>query len=121
LSLVLAFLLGVIVDVFSNTPGLHASATVFLAFIRPYILNRLEPNAGYGTQKMVGRKSMGWVWFMTYALLGVVAHHLFYFFVEVFTLQHFFQTITRIVASGLASLLVIFIHQTLPQRTKLRN
>jgi len=116
LSLILAFAMGISIDVFANTPGLHASATVFLAFIRPYILNRLEPNAGYGTQKTVNRKSMGWMWFMTYALLGVVSHHLFYFFVEVFTLEHFGQTLIRILASGLVSMLLVFVHQTLPSR-----
>ncbi|MGL5957991.1 MAG: rod shape-determining protein MreD [Phocaeicola sp.] len=33
-----AFLLGLGVDVFGNTPGIHAAALTVLAFIRPYLL-----------------------------------------------------------------------------------
>ena len=33
-SIVLAFFLGLVIDVFSNTPGIHASASVLVAFIR---------------------------------------------------------------------------------------
>jgi len=116
LSLLLAFIMGLTIDIFSNTPGLHASATVFLAFLRPYILNRLEPNAGYGTQRNVTKKTMGWAWFLIYAILGIAAHHFFYFFVEVFTLAHFTQTIMRVFASALVSMILVFIHQSLLAR-----
>ena len=30
-----AFFLGLAIDIFSNTPGMNAAATVFLAFVRP--------------------------------------------------------------------------------------
>ena len=32
------FLLGMIIDIFSGTPGLNAAATVFMAFFRPNII-----------------------------------------------------------------------------------
>lgn len=35
LLLLLGFFLGLLVDIFSNTPGFHASATTFLAFCAP--------------------------------------------------------------------------------------
>ena len=37
--LILAFLLGLTIDIFNNTMGIHAFATVFAAFIRPTIIN----------------------------------------------------------------------------------
>ena len=48
LLLVVAFLLGLSIDLFSQTPGIHAFATVFMAFFRPFILNVLSPRDGYG-------------------------------------------------------------------------
>ena len=32
-----AFSLGLVVDLFMNTPGLHAASCVFMAFLRPYL------------------------------------------------------------------------------------
>src|SRR5674476_97570 len=37
LLLGLSFLLGISIDIFTNTPGIHAGATVLLGFMRPGI------------------------------------------------------------------------------------
>ena len=39
----LAFLLGISVDLFTNTPGMHSTATVLMAFLRPYVLSIIAP------------------------------------------------------------------------------
>ncbi|MDP4267135.1 MAG: rod shape-determining protein MreD, partial [Bacteroidota bacterium] len=39
--LVIGFITGITVDMFSNTLGMHTTATVFMAFCRPFILNML--------------------------------------------------------------------------------
>ena len=41
--IIIAFFIGLSVDVFSNTAGLHASACVLIAFLRSYILKILFP------------------------------------------------------------------------------
>ena len=38
-----AFFLGLTVDIFSDTPGMNAAATVFLAFVRPTFLRLFTP------------------------------------------------------------------------------
>src|SRR5690606_17421519 len=38
LLLLLGFLTGLIMDIFLNTIGMHAGATTFMAFLRPFIL-----------------------------------------------------------------------------------
>ena len=38
-----AFFLGLIIDVFSDTPGMNAAATVALAFLRPFVLHLFTP------------------------------------------------------------------------------
>ena len=40
-QLLLAFVAGLIVDIFSNTWGMHAAATTLVAFVRPYLLKLL--------------------------------------------------------------------------------
>ena len=38
-----AFFLGLVIDVFSDTPGMNAAATVLLAFLRPLLLRLFVP------------------------------------------------------------------------------
>ncbi|MBK6818574.1 MAG: rod shape-determining protein MreD [Bacteroidetes bacterium] len=39
LTMLLGFMVGITMDLFSNTPGVHASACVVLGYVRPYLLN----------------------------------------------------------------------------------
>ena len=43
-----SFLLGMVVDIFSGTPGLNAAATVFMAFMRPLIIGITTRKSGNG-------------------------------------------------------------------------
>ena len=47
LLLLTAFLTGLIIDLFSGSPGMHAGATVLAAFSRPLVLRLIAPRDGY--------------------------------------------------------------------------
>ena len=66
LILFLSFFIGIGVDMFSNTMGLHAAASVFMGFCRPYLLKVLAPREGYGAESKPGLKAMNLRWFITY-------------------------------------------------------
>ena len=38
-----AFFFGLTIDIFADTPGMNAAATVFLAFVRPTFLRLFTP------------------------------------------------------------------------------
>lgn len=120
LLLILAFTLGLIIDAFQNTPGIHASATVFLAFMRPYFLRYIAPRDGYEPGSLPIPAHFGFLWFFKYAVFGVVSHHLFYFFVEAFTFKDIFATLWRVILSSIFTLLFIMIAQLFGQ-TKMRH
>lgn len=80
-----AFAMGMLVDLFYNTPGVHASASIFTAFIRPLILYRLTPRGGYTAVHAPNKEKMGWPWFLRYAAFLLAFHLFFYFSVESFT------------------------------------
>lgn len=108
--LISAFLLGLSVDVFSNTLGIHAFATVFIAYVRPLVIglitNREEDMSDYP-----GLNQNGVAWFLYYITLMVVIHHSVLFFVEVFTFTNFMGTLLRIVLSSVSSIFVIVLSQ----------
>ena len=111
LLLSLAFVLGISIDVFANTPGLHASATVLMAFLRPVVLDYFAPRDGYvpGTFPRIYYYGIGW--FFQYAAILIFAHHFFLFYIEVFRLSDFFITFRRVFFSGIFTLFLVVISQ----------
>lgn len=113
LLLVLSFVMGITIDMFGNTQGLHASATVFLGFLRPYMLNLIAPRDGYefGTKPSISQ--MGFNWFITYASILVFIHHFTFFFLEAFKFSEFFRTLFKVIASSAFTLMLIILTQYL--------
>ncbi|MAY84608.1 MAG: rod shape-determining protein MreD [Flavobacteriales bacterium] len=111
LLMAVSMLLGLSVDIFSNSVGMHASACVFLAFCRPYILQSLAPRDGYETDQVPDIKTLGLNWFLAYAGICVLLHHLFLFYVEIFRFDDFFSTLGRVISSSIFTLILIIIAQ----------
>jgi rod shape-determining protein MreD len=111
LLLLSGFLLGLSVDIFSNTLGLHASASVFMAFMRPYVLRIISPRDGYESGTFPRVFYYGLTWFLKYAVILVVMHHLFLFYFEVFRLSEFFRTLLRVILSTSFSTIIIVLSQ----------
>jgi len=117
-SLFLGFLLGLSIDFFSGTWGMHASATVFLAFCRPFVLKIMAPREGYEFGQTASIRDMGFSWFISYAAILTVLHHTFLFFVEVFRFSEILQTLGRVILSSVFTLLLILMSQYLSYREK---
>src|SRR5438128_2469682 len=58
---------GLVMDLFSSTPGMHMSACVLMAFARSYVLRALAPREGYPSNTRPTVNDMGMAWFITYA------------------------------------------------------
>lgn len=114
--LVTAFLLGFIVDVFTNTLGVHSGASVLTAFLRPFVLQYFAPRDGYEVRTYPRVHYYGLLWFLKYSAILVSAHHLFLFFVEAFTFDNFFVTISRALLNILFSLFMIVFSQYIVYR-----
>lgn len=108
-----AFLLGIAVDTFANTPGLNAAACVLMAFARPFVIDAIST----GTEFMIGHspslRNQGFKWFAYYAILLVLIHHISLFYLEIFRFTEFFQTLLRVLLSSVFTLLLVFIAEYL--------
>ena len=111
LVLVLSFFLGISVDMFADTGGLHAAASVLLGFLRKPILRLVSPREGYDVNHKPTIQQFGFGWFFTYAGILVFVHHLFLFYMEAFRFSEFFSTFFRVILSSLFTLVLIFISQ----------
>ncbi|TPE44993.1 hypothetical protein [Pontibacter mangrovi] len=120
--LILGFLIGFTVDVFYDTMGIHAAASVLLAFLRPHVLNLLTPRDGYDNSDTVNIHVMGSGWFLSYAFTLILFHHLAVFFLETLTLQTLWYTLAKTVLSTLFTGIVVVIIQLLffsPKRERI--
>lgn len=82
LLLILAFLTGLTVDIFSNTGGLHALATTLVAFIRPFWVKIAIPRSNYDDLSNIKLKEIEFGQFMAYCSLLLLVHHFSLFLAE---------------------------------------
>jgi hypothetical protein len=118
LLLLSSFALGLSVDFFSNTLGLNAAASVFMAFCRPGVLKLLKSKREYEPGIQPGIKDLGFSWFFFYSLILVVLHHSALFFLEIFSFSEIRQTIYRILLSSAATMVLVFLMQFLFSRSE---
>ncbi len=105
--LIIAFLTGFLIDIFSGTPGLHASATVLAGFVRPFVLRIIAPRDGYESGQSPSMLTYGFRWYLLYAGIIILIHHTALFYLEVFRFAEFFRTLIRVLLSSLFSVTFI--------------
>ena len=102
----LSFIMGLVIDTFTNTPGMHAAACTFAGFFRQPLINLLigkelpmDLSPSYRTFGVSG--------FFRYTLIFVLIHHLFLFLIESFTLFDPLFLALRIGASVITTTILI--------------
>ena len=111
IQLLSGFALGLTMDLFTGTAGMHTAASVLVAFVRPYLLDLLAPRDGYEPETFPRINYYGFLWFLKYTLIIVFIHHLALFYLEVFQLKLFFSTLLRVILSSLLSASTIVLSQ----------
>ncbi|MBK9718576.1 MAG: hypothetical protein IPQ02_03240 [Saprospiraceae bacterium] len=111
--LVIAFCSGIFVDLFYGTIGVHASACLWMASVRPIVLKYLEPKSGYSVDQNPNSYNLGIFWFLQYASLLMGVYIFCYFILEVFTFVYFGEILIKTLLSFVVSIFIIFIMQIL--------
>jgi len=107
LLIALGFLIGIVVDMFYHTPGVHAAAGTFSAFMRPFILNLMAPRGGYNLNDSPTMVKFGFLWFAGFAASILFLHLFFYYSMEVFTPVKLGDISLRTIFSFFASIIFI--------------
>ncbi len=113
LLLILGFITGLTIDIFSGTMGMHATATTLAAYSRPYILTLFSPRDGYESRTAPTLKYYDISWIIRYSIIIILIHHSSLFFVEVFRFSGFFYTMLRILTSSTFTFILVIISQLL--------
>jgi rod shape-determining protein MreD len=112
--MLLAFLLGLSLDYFTSTPGLHAAPCVLIAYLRPFLINLLISQEGAElnyTEPSI--KSMGMAPYSFYVLVFTFIHHAYLVFIEWMEFGNILYFLGKVTATTAVSLLLIFITEML--------
>ncbi|NNE30654.1 MAG: hypothetical protein HKN16_13525 [Saprospiraceae bacterium] len=110
---VVGFLTGLSVDIFYSSPGIHAAASVFTAYMRPTLLKIFEPRGGYAANQSPTKHQVGIGVFIRYAAAFLFLHLIFYFSVQAFSFVYIKEILLRTTFSFLVSLVFIVLYQYL--------
>jgi len=111
LLMALGFIMGFTIDIFYDSLGMHAFATVFIMYLRNYWLKLITPQGGYDSNAMPVMSMNGVQWFLIYVTPLLFLHHALLFFIEAGGFRLFWFTLWKAVASTLLTTLLIVIFQ----------
>lgn len=80
--LIWAFVLGLTIDIFQNSHGINAAASVFMAFSRPFVINLLTLQRDFGDEDTPSIRDRGSQWYIFYSLILLLVHHFIVFMLE---------------------------------------
>jgi len=106
----IAFFLGLTVDLFYDSLGVHAAACTLIAYLRIYILNVISPVEGYGKDSLTAYV-YGLPWFLTYLGIFLFIHLITLYSIEAFSFVYIKEILLRTIFSFIASMFLISIGQ----------
>lgn len=114
-----SFFLGLIMDMFLNSGGIHAAACVTLAYFRPFFFKfAFGISYEYQTIKIIGNLTRERISFLASTILF---HHLILFFLEIFKITFFFKILSKTLLSTIFTLIMCLMIVYLLKPIKKRN
>lgn len=111
----LSFLIGLTIDLFLDTGGIHAAASVFIAYARPVILK-----TSFGTiyeHQSIKFNSVDFGSKLTYFTLLTVTHHFILFSLEIFSISRILFIFQKTLFSSIFTILLSIIVTIIFSRT----
>jgi rod shape-determining protein MreD len=116
-GLVLAsFFLGLILDIFSNSGGIHTTASIILAYYRPHLFKfAFGLSYEYQTVKLIDVLSPER---FSFILFSVLLHHIVLFLLEAFQVSFLLDVLIRTILSSIFTIILCIIIIYLIKPTK---
>ena len=112
--LLVGFILGLVVDTFTNLPGINAAACVLLAMMQPIYLNLFIPRDQQDERSLLPSVStLRWEGFLKFALFCVLTHHFTLLVLEFFSVADIWGLLLRVLGCTLLTMFVILVFELL--------
>ena len=108
-----AFLLGFSIDLFSGSLGFHSTATILIAFVKPFIGKITIPHNILGDTDKITLKKVGNKAYITFSFFLILIHNSCLFITEHLSVN--LALFGKIMASSLVTLIIVLITQLFQQ------
>ena len=115
LFLLISFILGLTIDMFGDSGGVHAAACTVIAFFRPIAL-RTVFGLSYEFQT-VKLSNVGFGERLAYVTIMVLTHHIILFSLEIFNFSHILLIIQKTLFSSLFTIVITMLVLVLFRRS----
>ncbi len=106
-DMLIGALVGLVMDVFCNSLGVHTAACILVMFIRPYLIGALV-NDKDRLNEQISLRSIGMEAILRYVVIMVIIHHLMVFALAAWSWSHIgFVLLETLVSSLITSLIII--------------
>ena len=120
-ALFIGAITGLVVDVFSDSLGIHMAACILLMYVRYYLVGWITPQGGYDSNALPTIRSMGLQWYLTYAIPLIFIHNVCLFYTEAGESSLFFFTLSKVILSSIFTLVMITLLQFLISSSSKRS
>jgi rod shape-determining protein MreD len=115
--LIIGFFLGISIDIFSNTGGIHAAGCVLIAYLRPKFI-RIVTSKPLDEIDKINLYTFGVGNFLMYAGMAVFIHHFVIFSLDLFRLSESLSTVGKSLSSAAFSMTLIALHQLITAKRR---
>lgn len=112
-SVLIAFVMGLLIDYFTGTYGLHAFASTFIVYVRKILLKTSTNKYTDDEEEEFYFSYFTTSQFLTYVGLASIIYSVLFFVLDYFSIQAILRVILHIIFSTISSVLCIFIYRTL--------
>lgn len=105
--LTISFFTGLLIDIFSNTQGMHALSCTIVAFIRKSILRLYVPRDEDITDGIVSIKTIGANQYFKYLITIILLYCTIVFIIESCSFFNLLRLITQIITNTILSFVII--------------
>ena len=103
----IAFTIGLIVDMFDFTLGIHAVASLVLIALRPFLIKLLSVNKIKADESVPSPKTKDFLWLLYYTIIMVFVHQSLTYMLEIWSFNRLGMTLISVCINTLITSLLI--------------
>lgn len=114
-DMIIGAVVGLIMDIFCNSLGVHTASCIFIMFIRPYLIGAIV-NDKDRLNEQITLRTLGMELLLKYVVILVLAHHLMVFLLAAWSWSHIGFVAVETIVSSLITISIIIGYNTLIYR-----
>ena len=114
-DMIIGAVVGLIMDIFCNSMGIHTAACIFIMFIRPYLIGAIV-NDKDRLNEQISLRSLGMEALLRYVVILVEIHHLIVFLLAAWNWAHIGFVLVETLVSSLVTISIIIGYNSLRYR-----